>query len=247
MDIMTHFIKIDISNLMKKPFRLIAVIGLIYLVMTITVNFLFGFSYRNSINPYSDIVSLTLEGMAAVLFALAFKFHTVHLFYYAGIELMVFEHLYTAEIYSALFLSSLLFVLIMTENRKITGRHIVLALFLEILKLCLVIPYGTSEFFNYLGLNLFAMCTIGCINLVLKYAWSKKQDDGLNLDELKLTDRQKDCIKEIVLNNTTIKALAINHNISESAIKKDLAHIYRVLGVTGKADLKALFIGYRFD
>ena len=29
-------------------------------------------------------------------------------------------------------------------------------------------------------------------------------------------------------------------------IKKDLAHIYNVLGITGKADLKALFIGYKF-
>lgn len=28
--------------------------------------------------------------------------------------------------------------------------------------------------------------------------------------------------------------------------KKDLAHIYDILGITGKADLKALFIGYKF-
>jgi len=69
---------------------------------------------------------------------------------------------------------------------------------------------------------------------------------SVNLDDLKLTDRQKNCIKEIVLNNTTIKALAIDYNVSESAIKKDLAHIYKVLGITGKADLKALFIDYKF-
>ena len=49
-----------------------------------------------------------------------------------------------------------------------------------------------------------------------------------------------------VVNNTTIKALAIDYNVSESAIKKDLSHIYTVLGITGKADLKALFIGYKF-
>ena len=52
-----------------------------------------------------------------------------------------------------------------------------------------------------------------------------------------------DVIKETVVNNTTIKALAITHNVSESAIKKDLSHIYSVLGITGKADLKALFPG----
>ncbi|MBO7135866.1 MAG: hypothetical protein J6V73_04480 [Spirochaetaceae bacterium] len=67
-----------------------------------------------------------------------------------------------------------------------------------------------------------------------------------SLDGYKFSDRQKDCIKEIVLNNTTIKALAISHNVSESAIKKDLSHIYDVLGITGKADLNALFIGYEF-
>ena len=90
------------------------------------------------------------------------------------------------------------------------------------------------------------MCTIGCLNLLFRHAYDKKESGAVSLDDYKLSDRQKDCIKEIVVNNTTIKALAINHNVSESAIKKDLAHIYSVLGITGKADLKALFIGYKF-
>ena len=76
--------------------------------------------------------------------------------------------------------------------------------------------------------------------------YDKKDSAPVRLEDYRLSDRQKDCIKEIVVNNTTIKALAINHNVSESAIKKDLSHIYTSLGITGKADLKALFIGYEF-
>ncbi|MBP5752175.1 MAG: hypothetical protein J6W60_04865, partial [Treponema sp.] len=124
--------------------------------------------------------------------------------------------------------------------------RVIIYLAIEIIKLALVIPYGAKSFFEYFGITLFSVCTIGCLNLLFRHAYDKKESGAVSLDDYKLSDRQKDCIKEIVLNNTTIKALAINHNVSESAIKKDLAHIYSVLGITGKADLKALFIGYKF-
>ena len=102
------------------------------------------------------------------------------------------------------------------------------------------------SFFEYVGISLFSLCTIGCLNLLFRHAYDKKESEPISLDDYKFSDRQKDCIKEIVLNNTTIKALAITHGVSESAIKKDLLHIYSVLGILGKADLKALFIGYEF-
>lgn len=30
-----------------------------------------------------------------------------------------------------------------------------------------VIPYGVAEFFNYVGLDLFALCTIGCVKFIV--------------------------------------------------------------------------------
>ena len=114
---------------------------------------------------------------------------------------------------------------------------------LEVAKIALVVPYGVKTFFEYAGIVLFSLCTIGCINLLFRHAYDKKDAGKISLDDYKFTERQKDCIRETVLNNTTIKALAITHKVSESAIKKDLSHIYSVLGITGKADLKALFIG----
>ena len=135
----------------------------------------------------------------------------------------------------------------MLENRLASRLKLGIYLALEVVKLALVIPYGVRSFFEYLGITLFALATIGCINLLFRHAYDKKDAGTINLDDYKFTERQLDCIKETVVNNTTIKALAINHNVSESAIKKDLAHIYSVLGITGKADLKALFIGYDFS
>jgi DNA-binding CsgD family transcriptional regulator len=143
-------------------------------------------------------------------------------------------------------MTSILFVLLLFEKRLASKRRLLLYLLLEVAKLALVIPYGVKTFFEYGGIALFSLCTIGCINLLFRHAYDKKDSGAINLDDYRLSDRQKNCIKEIVVNNTTIKALSIDYNVSESAIKKDLAHIYNVLGITGKADLKALFIGYEF-
>ena len=133
------------------------------------------------------------------------------------------------------------------ENRLVSRKKLALYIALEVAKLALVVPYGVKTFFEYIGIVLFSLCTIGCINLLFRHAYDKKDSGTIRLEDYKFTDRQIDCIKETVVNNTTIKALAITWKVSESAIKKDLSHIYSALGITGKADLKALFIGYKFE
>ena len=202
---------------LDKPFRLMALIGCMYLI-----------------------------AMLLLLCILSFFLYTHHSIYYIAIETLTISYLYTGRIYTALFLTAILFVLLLLENRLASRLRLGIYLAMEVIKLALVIPYGVRSFFEYLGITLFALATIGCINLLFRHAYDKKDTTPVNLDEYRLSERQKDCIKEIVVNNTTIKALAINHNVSESAIKKDLAHIYSILGITGKADLKALFIGYEF-
>ena len=234
------------KSFFDKPFRLMSIVGFVYLVIMLLLNVLTDFSYELSIMPYSRIVSYTAESVALVLCVLTFCLYNNHLFYYTALEILVFSNLYTGRIYTALFITSIMFILMLLENRLVSKRKITLYIALEILKVFLVVPYGAKTFFEYVGIVLFSLCTIGCINLLFRHAYDRKETTPANLDDYRLSDRQKDCIKEIVVNNTTIKALAINHNVSESAIKKDLSHIYNVLGITGKADLKALFIGYEF-
>lgn len=234
------------KKILDKPFRLMAIIGCVYILTMLFLNFFTGFSYEQSIMPFSSLVSYLAYGIALVMFILTFFMHRNHLFYYIGLEVLVFSNLYTGRIYTALFVSSILMVILLFENRLSSRLRVIIYLAIEIIKLALVIPYGAKSFFEYVGITLFSVCTIGCLNLLFRHAYDKKESGAVSLDDYKLSDRQKDCIKEIVLNNTTIKALAINHSVSESAIKKDLAHIYSVLGITGKADLKALFIGYKF-
>lgn len=234
------------KDLFEKPFKLISVVGCVYIVILIILNVFTGFSYTHSIYPFSAAITYGAEAVVLFLFILTLSFDKKHSLYYTGLELLVFTNLYDGVIYTALFLSSILLVLLLTERKIISRKNIVLYAAVEVLKLALVIPYGVSDFINYVGLSLFALCTIGCINLLFRHAYAKKEPASFSLDDYKLTDRQKNCIKEIVVNNTTIKALAINYNVSESAIKKDLAHIYKVFGITGKADLKALFIDYKF-
>lgn len=235
-----------IKKFLDKPFRLMSLIGCAYLVIMLLLNICTDFSYELSVMPCSRIVSYSAQGLALLLCLLSFFLYTHHSIYYIALETLTFSYLYTGRIYTALFLTAILFVLLLLENRLASKMRLGIYLALEVVKLALVIPYGVRSFFEYLGISLFALATIGCINLLFRHAYERKGSGAINLDDYKFTDRQKDCIKETVVNNTTIKALAITHNVSESAIKKDLAHIYNVLGITGKADLKALFIGYEF-
>ena len=235
------------KKFLDKPFRLMSIIGCAYLLIMILLNVFTGFAYEQSIMPFSKIVSYSAEGIAFILFVISFFLYTRHFFYYAGLEILIISNIYTGRIYTALFITAIHFILLLLENRLASKVRILIYLIIEIVKLILVIPYGVRSFFEYIGISLFSLCTIGCINLIFRHAYDKKDSTSINLDDYKFSDRQKECIKEIVLNNTTIKALAITYNVSESAIKKDLSHIYDVLGITGKADLKALFIGYQFS
>lgn len=251
---MWYNLLMNYKKLLEKPFRLMAIIGFVYLTITLTLNLLTDFaglqdffeqssSASQKIMPFSNIISYITIAVAIILCVLTFFFYNNHYFYFSALEVLVFSNLYTGKIYNALFLSSILFILLLVENLLSAKRNLIIYLATEVLKLALVIPYGAKTFFEYIGINLFSLCTIGCINLLFRHAYNKKTPAKINLDDYKFSDRQKNCIKEIVVNNTTIKALAISYNVSESAIKKDLTHIYNVLGITGKADLKALFIG----
>ena len=232
----------SVKRILERPFRLMPLIGCLYIIIMSLLNLFTDFSYGQSVMPFSKNVSLCTQGTAFVLCILTFIFYNRHCFYYAALELLVLSSLYTGQIYTALFLSSILFILLLIENFFSFRIRLAVFLILEVLKFILVIPYGAKSFFEYIGITLFSFCTIGCINILFRHAYERKASGSVNLDDYKLSERQKNCIKEIVVNNTTIKALAITHNVSESAIKKDLAHIYSVLGITGKADLKALFI-----
>lgn len=235
-----------INKLLNKPFKLISLIGCVYLIITIVLNIFTGYSFKNSYYPFSKLITFLAESIVLILFVITLFFNKSHYFYFAGIEILVFLNLYTGNIYTALFLSSVLLSLLLVERKSISGKNIAVYSSVELLKLIIVIPYGITELIYYIGLSLFTLCTIGCINLLFKHAYLRSDSPSINLNDYKFSDRQKNCIKEIVVNNTTIKALAINYKVSESAIKKDLAHIYKILGITGKADLKALFIGYKF-
>ena len=234
------------KKFLEKPFRLMAIVGCVYILAMVILSVFTDLPEENSPMPFANIVFFAASAIAFILCTLTFFLFEKHIFYYSALEILVFSNIYNGRIYTGLFLTAILFILLLLENRLSSKPRLSIYLVLEAIKLILVIPYGARNFFEYIGISLFSLCTIGCINLLFRHAYDKKDSGAINLDDYRLSDRQKNCIKEIVVNNTTIKALAIDYNVSESAIKKDLAHIYNVLGITGKADLKALFIGYEF-
>ena len=235
------------KKFLEKPFRLMAIVGCIYILAMVILSVFTDLPDENHPMLFSNIVFFAASAIAFVLCTLTFFFFEKHLFYYVALEILVFSNIYNGRIYTGLFITAILFILLLLENRLSSKPRLIIYLVLEVIKLLLVIPYGARNFFEYIGISLFSLATIGCINLLFRHAYDKKESGSINLDDYRLSERQKNCIKEIVVNNTTIKALAIDYNVSESAIKKDLSHIYTVLGITGKADLKALFIGYEFN
>ncbi len=235
-----------LKRILDKPYRLMSVIGCIYIATTVLLNVFTKNPNEVSVLPYSKIISYVAEGIAFVLCAVTFFCYKKHFIYFTALEILCFASVYSGRVYTSVFLSAILFVFLLFENKLLTRLRIFIYLTLEFVKLLLVVPYGIRTFFEYMGIILFSLCSIGCFNLLFRHAYMQTAIKNISLDDYKFSDRQKDCIKEIVVNNTTIKALAITWNVSESAIKKDLAYIYKVLGLTGKADLKALFIGYKF-
>lgn len=234
------------KKILDKPFRLMAVVGFVFLFAMLLLNMFTGFFWEQSILPFSQIITYAALGISIILCILTLFFYNKHYLYFAALEIFALSNIYTGRIYTALFITSILFILLLIENRLASRLKLWFYFAVEVLKLALTIPYGVRSFLEYIGITLFSLCTIGCINLLFRHAYGKKDSGSINLDDYRLSDRQKNCIKEIVVNNTTIKALAIDYNVSESAIKKDLSHIYTTLGISGKADLKALFIGYEF-
>ena len=124
-----------------------AIIGCVYILIMLFLNFFTGFSYEQSIMPFSILISYVASGIALVMFILTLILHRNHVFYYIGLEVLVFSNLYTGRIYTALFVSSILLVIFLFENILSSRLRVIIYLAIEIIKLALVIPYGAKSFF----------------------------------------------------------------------------------------------------
>ena len=112
------------KSFLDKPFRLMSIVGFVYLVIMLLLNLLTDFSYELSIMPYSRIVSYSAEGLALLFCILTFCFYNKHFFYYIALEILVFSNLYTGRIYTALFITSIMFILMLLENRLVSKRKL---------------------------------------------------------------------------------------------------------------------------
>ena len=123
------------KKFLDKPFRLMALIGCVYLTAMILLTTFTDFSYELSVMPYSRAVSLSAEGIALILCIISFFLYTHHSIYYIALEILTFSYLYTGRIYTALFLTAILFVLLLIENRLISKMRLTVYLVIEVAKL----------------------------------------------------------------------------------------------------------------
>lgn len=66
----------------------------------------------------------------------------------------------------------------------------------------------------------------------------------MNLAEFGLTDRQIRLVQEYMDNRTTYKSMADKHNMSESAVKKDMSDVFRRFSVDNINELYFLLSQY---
>ncbi len=164
-----------------------SIAGCIYLLISNISSFLTDFSYKDSIYPYAKVVCITVEGIVLVIFALSIFFYNKHILFYTGIELLVFLNIYTNNIYISLFLSSIVLVFILIENTKVSPAMLISYSLGEVIKLAMILPYGLTDLFRYFALSLFAVCSIGCINLLFHHAYSKTESSKMNLEKEETT------------------------------------------------------------
>ena len=120
------------KKFLDKPFRLMALIGCIYLIAMLLLNVFTDFSYELSIMPFSRLISYSAQGMALLLCILSFFLYTHHSVYYIALETLTISYLYTGRIYTALFLTAILFVLLLLENRPVSYTHLTLPTILRV-------------------------------------------------------------------------------------------------------------------
>ena len=158
------------KKFLEKPFRLMAIVGCVYILTMVILSVFTDFDYENNLMPFAKIISYTAAAIAFILCVLTFFFYEKHIFYYSALEILAFSNIYNGRIYTALFLTAILFILLLLENRLSSKPRLIIYLVLEVIKLLLVIPCGARNFFEYIGISLFSLATIGCINLLFRHA-----------------------------------------------------------------------------
>ena len=127
-----------------------AIVGCVFILTMVILTVFTDFSYELSVMPFAKIISYTAAAIAFLLCTLSFFFFEKHLFYYSALEILVFSNIYNGRIYTGLFLTAILFILLLLENRLTSKPNLIIYLVLEIIKLLLVIPYGVRSFLEYL-------------------------------------------------------------------------------------------------
>ncbi|MBP5793246.1 MAG: hypothetical protein J6W46_06350 [Spirochaetaceae bacterium] len=68
------------KSFFDKPFRLMSIACLVYLLIMLLLNIFTDFSYEQSLMPFSKTVSYASQGAAVVLCVLTFFFYINHYF-----------------------------------------------------------------------------------------------------------------------------------------------------------------------
>ena len=134
-----------------------AIVGSLFIIAILILNVFTGFSYEQCILPLPKVITYSALGLSLILCVLTLVFYNRHFLYFAALEVFALSNIYTGRIYTALFITSILFILLLVENRLASKLNLWFYLSIEVVKLVLTVPYGVRSF-----LASSRRCSSGC-------------------------------------------------------------------------------------
>ncbi len=248
------------------PFRILALSGCVTAGVEIVFNLISGADVAESIIPHTSTVSIWINGLSLIIgIIFIFNPHWFLLLYsilFVQSLFLVFIGFEAVGIFMYVFLNMLLFC----KGFFKTYFRLKIAFSFGIWGLVLfsLISFGWNRVCFGAVISIFVFCIYMCIYYLLKDEISyflpginisktesacvlPEKGSSLCLQELGLTERQCGCIKACLKGSESYKEIGERYCVSESAIKKEMADLFRFFGVKNREMLRILLSQYKID
>ncbi len=241
------------SKLKKTAYFYMAMSGLISLAILILMTLFQDYSFLEELATPVKIIELGLYSFSFILTLVSFFFPHRQVLYYIVLASLILWDIIKGEEITAILLFLILVALLIAHGffYKNTIYRVIAILLTWIAMFVAIVLLNNTDLIRIMYFCIISFFSLGAfttITILLKPVIQDKVTDKITDSNdiyksriKKLTHRQTVCINYILNGDLQYKEIANDLNISISTVKKEVATIYKLFGVTSKIELRALF------
>ena len=247
--------------------RVVAVVGLVFLLIAAITSLLFNGDPRSIIEKVADTsIVIPVVHFFCVFLAVIYNIRLKPLYLIA--ILLIESEITILTNYEELgiffFYATLIYILctdLFVEKKKKT-RHLSIMFGIHIITLCLSYTHGVKGMIVAIGYSCFCFAFYMWIYSILKAKLSclipknvrendifigKPAGSTIKLSDYNLSERQRTFIMEHFHNKMTYKELSEKYFVSVSTVKKIFADTFKVFNVSNIEELRLLLLQYQVE